>query len=743
MTETVEIANQRLQARIEHLEENRRFIQNALEMVLSMADFNIDIRADSGCNQLVQIAVERIQKIIPLKGCTVYQVDDQTAEFMPSFCSPASFKPVFKPQIEFMIEEGYFAWAIRERRGLYIDSQEHGAPFLLHVIANNAGVKGMFIGLLEKGRGAIPSSSLTLLSIALFNMATLMDSMNLYQMVKNQNLLLEEKVAQRTERLNRSKLELQKAMQHQEQLAQAAEQANRAKGLFLANMSHEIRTPLNGIIGCTEIMLKSERLDECHTLARTSLVESEHLLNLINNVLDYSKIEAGKIELERRPFNLVELVHSIIDGMRYQAEVKGLGLKSEFHGAPAANVSGDALRLRQILINLTNNAVKFTSKGSVTLSVEKMGEVTDPSGQTLRFSVIDTGIGIPKERQKAIFERFSQADESTTRRYGGTGLGTAIAYQLVELMGGRLRVESDAAHGSIFSFVIDMDVVDLKEEVSLSRAGGVATAKDAETGEVQPGHILVAEDTPVNQMVIRKYLEDGGHSVHLVENGREAVAACSSGKYDLVLMDVQMPEMDGLEATRRIKARWSPHEQIPILALTANTDLKTRDDCEAAGMDEVLTKPIRRAALMAGVNRWLSGHSAFPSDDRRMPAPCAEKVLPEKEDGVPPFDLETAIYEFGDREMVRDVVQQLIENVAMQIEEIQKAHGAGEVVLIQKRAHAIKGGAATAEAGHLAATAADLEDLCREGDSNRVAPTIEKLIGAYEALKQYTESVSW
>ena len=740
MTEREASTIQTLQARIDHLEENRRYIQDALEMVLSITDFNVDIRSDTGRSQLLQLLVERIGTILPLEGCAVYQVDEQTAEFVPTFCSSDALAPVFERQVEYMIEEGYFAWSIRERRGLNIESPGHDAPFLLHVIANNAGIKGMFIGLFEKGRGAIPSSSLTLLSIALFNMATLMDSINLYQMVKDQNLLLEEKVAQRTERLNRSKEELQKAIAHQERLAQEAEQANRAKSLFLANMSHEIRTPLNGIIGCTEIMLKSDRLDECHNLARTSLVESEHLLNLINNVLDYSKIEAGKIRLEQRPFNLTELVQSLVDSMRHQAGAKGLALKTEFLGEPAANVNGDALRLRQILINLVNNAIKFTPKGSVALSVEKMAQPSDDSCQTLRFSVIDTGIGIPKERQKAIFERFSQADESTTRRFGGTGLGTAIAYQLVRLMGGQLRVESDSDHGSIFSFVIELG---LASGDSLSMTG-VATLVDSLCSEqTRPGHILVAEDTPVNQMVIRKCLEDGGHTVHLVENGLEAVEACRSRIFDLILMDIQMPEMDGLEATRRIKARWEPHELIPIIALTANTDVKTRDDCEQAGMDEVMTKPIRRGSLLAGVNRWLCSVAGRSSDAGVVEAPNSAEAVTEAEENGQPLDLETAIYEFGDREMVHDVVNSLIESVSMQIVEIRQAHEVGDFDSIQKCAHAIKGGAATAEARQLAVTAANLEDLCREGGHESVPPIIDQLVGAFEELKQYTDSVAW
>ncbi len=749
---------QRLQARIDHLEENRRFIQNALEMVLSMADFNIDISA-AGNGQLLSIAAERIKETIPLQGCMMYQVDDDSAEFLPAHCNPASLSALFESQVEFMIEEGFFALAIRERRGLYVASQDHRAHFLLHVIANNSRVKGMFVGLLEKGRSAIANTSLTLLSIALFNMATLMESMDLFRMVKNQNALLEQKVAERTRRLNASKSKLKEAMLRQERLAQAADQANRAKSLFLANMSHEIRTPLNGIIGCTEIALKSTDLNECHDLARISLNESEHLLNLINNVLDYSKIEAGKIELEQRPFDLDALVRSVADGMACQAGAKGLTLKTEYVGDLQPRVVGDALRLRQVLINLVNNAIKFTERGSVTIRVERRPSPESAGGQTLRFSVIDTGIGIARKRQKAIFQRFVQADESTTRRFGGTGLGTTIAYQLVQLMGGRLEVRSQPGKGAVFLFAIE-----LAPAVDTGRTAGVDPAQVAGSEEPWgappvPGRILVAEDTPVNQMVLRKHLEEQGHSVRIAGNGREAVAACREERFDLILMDVQMPEMDGLEATRQIRSMFADHAPTPVVALTANADVKTWRECEAAGMDMVLTKPIRRAALLAEVHRWLAASAksqdasqSTPERNEAAPGVPADPAarsydqpvqLPVQAPPEAPIDLDTAAYEFGDRHLVRDVVEEWIGNVSEQIAHIRQAEADGDLPSIQAKSHAIKGGALTVEARPLADTAADLESLCQRAAQEELAPAIGRLVRAFEQLKGFVDTVAW
>ncbi|MBR9979614.1 MAG: response regulator, partial [Desulfatitalea sp.] len=671
---TTDTALTKLEARIEHLEENRRFIQNALEMVLSMADFSIDPGADGGHAHLLSEAVARIQKFIPLEGCAIYLVDDATQEFQPVYHSTPVLASYMGAQVEFMIDEGFFAWAVRERRGLVITSQDHARHFLLHVIANNARVQGLFIGLMAPGQSTVPDTSLTLLTITLFNMANVMHSLALYRMVKEQNALLEQKVAERTARLDASRQQLKRAMERQERLARAAEQANQAKGQFLANMSHEIRTPLNGIIGCTELILKADDLTNSRDLARVCLDESEHLLHLINNVLDFSKIEAGKIAMEQQPFHLTELLQSVVAGLRPQADAKGVVLDLQLPGVPFSAVVGDALRLRQVLVNLVNNAVKFTAKGSVTLTAQRMAAAVPEGSQRVRFAVSDTGIGIPKARQAAIFKRFTQVDASTTRRFGGTGLGTSIAYNLVALMGGQLTVESTPGKGSTFAFTIDLPVAVTVTRPAQTPSEGLAQAPMKALAPTARGRILVAEDTPVNQMVIQRHLTERGHSVFLATNGREALAACRREPFDLILMDVQMPEMDGLEATRRIRAELPEYAQRPVLALTANTDTRTRQDCMAAGMQTVLTKPIRRQVLLDVVDQWLV-RTAAGTDSVASGATAAApgKPAPRQENDPVPLDLETAVYEFGDRQTVQTVVTELLASVAGQVTDIQRA----------------------------------------------------------------------
>jgi signal transduction histidine kinase/CheY-like chemotaxis protein/HPt (histidine-containing phosphotransfer) domain-containing protein len=646
--------------------------------------------------------------------------------------------------VEFMIEEGLFAWAMRERRGIFTSSSDHVHKFLVHSIANHSQVHGMFIGLLQSGKISVTDTALTLLSITLLNLANVMESMRLYQWVKNQNVILEKKVAERTQKLDRSKQKLKKTLVSLEKMAQEAEAASKAKSRFLANMSHEIRTPVNGIIGCAELMLKSDDPEHSRSLARICLNESEHLLNLINNVLDYSKIEAGKIELEQAPILLEELLQSVVDGLKIQAQAKGIELVLKITGDVGPAVIGDALRLRQVLINLVNNAIKFTHQGSVTLQLEEAAG-SEPGSQTLQFSVIDTGIGIPRHRQDAIFKRFTQVDQSTTRRYGGTGLGTAIAYQLVALMGGELKINSAPDRGSTFSFTINLPLAGPRSGSPAEEPTTGRQKPELRGTPTTPARILLAEDTPVNQLVVRSHLRDQGFDVVIAENGKAAVEACRRQRFDLVLMDIQMPEMDGIEATEHILAQRPADERMPIVALTANADARTRSACEAAGMEAVLIKPIRRENLLQKVQEILARHRPRCDDRIVDPLPASEAPITAEHEtpSVPPLDLETAIYEFGSRQMVREVIEQLIDNGAEQMEEIQRALKSKAFDIIKQRAHAIKGGAATAEAVPLSRVAAELEKLCKTGDPDPIPRAIERLESAWDALRSHIQTMDW
>jgi len=390
--------------------------------------------------------------------------------------------------------------------------------------------------------------------------------------------------------------------------------ASDAKSHFLANMSHEIRTPMNGILGVASLMLDSGDLTAAQRdnleLVRTS---AQSLLLVINDILDFSKIEAGKLSLEQIEFNPTDLLLDVVHFMRLRAEQKGLLMLYEIKAGVPRNVIGDPGRLRQVLLNLLSNAIKFTELGEVSVRLErKEGSVDDEA--LLRFSVTDSGIGIPVEKQQVIFQPFYQTDHSNTRRFGGTGLGLAIASELVALMGGRLIVESNRA-GSVFSFEVCLGVSEAQAQDITLLAKAVAQSGSGRTVESSPIvmppsvavrslRILVAEDNRVNQLVVTRLMEKQGHSVTVAASGREAIAALTRDAFDVILMDIHMPELDGLQATRMIRAReqYTGHH-IPIIAVTAFAMKGDAEKCLEAGMDAYISKPIQASELFLKINQ--------------------------------------------------------------------------------------------------------------------------------------------
>ncbi|MEW6569700.1 MAG: ATP-binding protein [Nitrospirota bacterium] len=578
-----------LKERNTYLEDINRRLFCLLDMMASSGDFQANINRNRNLSSILIATFSQLKRLLPFQVMAFLSIDETDQSFVLKECEPSWKQRYIQTEIDSKIMSGEFAWALYQNRPVIMPAKKSGYSVVLHVLATQSRIRGMFLGVLQNKKFNIHDPSLKALSIILLNTAYALETLVLYRLLRNHMENLEAEVQGRTQ-------ELQEARKR-------ADVANITKSRFLANMSHEIRTPMNGVIGFADMLLETNLDKEQVEYARTIKRSGEALLFLIDDILDFSKIEAGQLRLETINFDPAFVVDDACKLIMPQLKNKPVELHCHIEEGVTAYVQGDPGRFREVIVNLLGNAAKFTDSGEIGLLLFREEEKKD--FVKLHVEVRDTGIGIPKDKLESIFEPFHQADSTTTRKYGGTGLGLSICKQLSKLMDGDVWAESEPGKGSIFHFTSWFRKVEDCKEEKAEEPVTLATQQE----DRYPAHILLVEDNPINQNLLRIMLMKHGCHVEVASNGREGLKKYTQdpNKYDLIFMDCQMPEMDGFEATRLMR-----NEEItigrhtPIIAVTAHAMKEDRDKCIAAGMDDYMAKPIKKEKVLDLVDKWVS-----------------------------------------------------------------------------------------------------------------------------------------